>query len=148
MINVIVMEGRIVQDIDLKHLGAKGTPCVNNTIVCNWWTGKAAASTYMDFVVWGKVAENLAKYCRKGSKITLKGHMATNSYTNQQGMKINKLVLNVEELSLDPRESSQHPNVINGNNATFDQSIEQEGIADEFSSTPNIDIDESSLPFY
>lgn len=43
---------------------------------------------FINCVAWRKTAENLVKYCRKGSKIAVEGNIQTGSYTNNHGTRV------------------------------------------------------------
>lgn len=40
------------------------------------------------FVAWEQKAEIIEKYCHKGSKISVEGHIQTGSYENREGKKV------------------------------------------------------------
>lgn len=42
---------------------------------------------FPNIVVWGKQAENINKYLKKGSKLALEGHVQTRNYEDQNGQK-------------------------------------------------------------
>ncbi len=43
---------------------------------------------FISCVAWGKTAENIATYFKKGQRIAVSGHIQTGSYENQQGQRI------------------------------------------------------------
>lgn len=43
---------------------------------------------FISCVAWGKTAENIANYFKKGNRIAIVGHIQTGSYENQQGQRI------------------------------------------------------------
>lgn len=46
------------------------------------------ATDFFDCVVFGRVAEALAKYCKKGNRIIVTGTIQTGSYKNKDGVNI------------------------------------------------------------
>ena len=66
--NKITLIGRITKDLELKHIGEKNTANVKfNLAVDNYENGQKGAD-FIPVTVWGKQAENLCKYCGKGSQ--------------------------------------------------------------------------------
>lgn len=43
---------------------------------------------FISCVAWGKTAENIDNYLKKGQRIAVSGHIQTGSYENQQGQRI------------------------------------------------------------
>ncbi|MDU1409802.1 single-stranded DNA-binding protein [uncultured Finegoldia sp.] len=43
---------------------------------------------FISCVAWGKTAENIDNYFKKGQRIAVSGHIQTGSYENQQGQRI------------------------------------------------------------
>ncbi|MFL2020555.1 single-stranded DNA-binding protein, partial [Weissella hellenica] len=84
-------------------------------------------SDFINFVIWGKSAENMAKMTAKGSMIGLEGSMQTRSYENNQGQKVYVTEVNVRNFSLleskeqtEQRKQGGQGNFNQGNN--FNQS--------------------------
>lgn len=57
-------------------------------------------SDFINFVIWGKSAENMANMTAKGSMIGLEGSIQTRSYENNQGQKVFVTEVNVRNFSL------------------------------------------------
>lgn len=73
--------GRITKDIEVKYTTRK-------TAVCNITIATQTAGKDVDFipvVVWGVQAENLAKYCYKGSLISVIGRLTSRKYEDAEG---------------------------------------------------------------
>ena len=78
--------GRITKDLELKHIGEKNTANVKfNLAVDNYENGQKGAD-FIPVTVWGKQAENLCKYCGKGSQIAVNGALKIRSY-DKDGVK-------------------------------------------------------------
>lgn len=43
---------------------------------------------FISCMAWGKTAENIGNYFKKGQRIAVSGHIQTGSYENQQGQRI------------------------------------------------------------
>ena len=84
--NKVTLRGRITKDLELKHIGEKNTANVKfNLAVDNYENGQKGAD-FIPVTVWGKQAENLCKYCGKGSQIAVNGALKIRSY-DKDGVK-------------------------------------------------------------
>src|SRR5699024_9457075 len=87
MLNRTVLVGRMVKDLDLRYTQA-GKAVGNVSIAVNRPFKNASGENEADFipiVVWGKQAENLANYMKKGSQIGVDGRIQTRTYENNEG---------------------------------------------------------------
>ena len=140
MINKVIIEGRLAYDPELKHYGAKNTSNVTNTLCCSWYQNAKNQSTFIKVVFWGRVAENIANYCSKGSKVVCIGRLVNNKYTNKNGVEVNEIQLIVEETSFEPKRTND--------NVQIDSSLvfnEDESIVSPDKIMTN---DDEGFPFY
>ena len=85
-LNNVVLVGRLTKDPELRNLDkdlvtASFSLAVNNP-------GKNSQDKTASFIpctVWNGTAENLCKYCSKGSLIAIEGRLSQHSYTDKQG---------------------------------------------------------------
>lgn len=84
--NVIVLKGNIATDIELRHT-KEGTPVATFNLAVQRMNDREKAD-FFPIVVWDKQAENIDKYCSKGSPILIKGRLQTRSYDNANGQKV------------------------------------------------------------
>ena len=129
MINKVVIEGRLAFDPELKHYGAKNTSNVTNTLCCSWYQNAKNQSTFIKVVFWGRVAENIANYCSKGSRVVCIGRLVNNKYTNKNGVEVNEIQLVVDETSFEPKRTND--------NVQIDQSV--------FSEDKSLDLEEKVI---
>ena len=89
--NVFIITGRLTADPTLKQINqTNGTTTVCNfTVAENDISNKNADGTpktyFWDCSVFGKQAENLVKYQRKGAMVGVKGRMQRQQYTSKDG---------------------------------------------------------------
>ena len=142
MINRTIIEGRLAFEPELKHLGAKNTSNVTNTLCCSWYQNAKNQSTFIKTVFWGRIAENIANYCSKGTKVTCIGRLVNNKYTNRSGVEVNEIQFVVEEASFEPKK--------NNSNVQVDSSIinETEHFEPTIETSDIIPGDDDPLPFY
>lgn len=78
--------GRITKDIELRTT-SNNKSLSQFTIAINEGYGEEQRTNYIDCTVWGKQAENMSKYCSKGSLIAIEGRLQTGSYEDKEGTK-------------------------------------------------------------
>ena len=87
--NKVMLIGRITHDLDLRYTPS-GTAVLQFNIAINRpkdENGEQKAD-FPTIVVWGKQAENLNKYQKKGSQIGIIGRVQTRNYDNNEGKKV------------------------------------------------------------
>lgn len=128
--------GNITRNLELKYT------TTNKAIIETCIAIKRGFTDETDFIniqVWGKQAENLAKYCGKGSKIAIDGELRIDSFDGRDGKKVYKtyiLVGSVEFLDTKKKE-----NKVEEKQEAVDNSDVFQDFANE------IEIEESMLPF-
>ena len=87
--NNVSLVGRITKDPELRTI-ASGSMTTTITVAINRRFTSQSGEREADFipvVVWNKQAENVAKYCQKGSQVGVTGRIQTRSYDAQDGTK-------------------------------------------------------------
>lgn len=87
--NKVILIGRLARDPEMRTT-ASGTPVTRFTIaVSRPFTnqGGEREADFISCVAWRRQAENIAKYCTKGSQVALEGRIQTGSYDGQDGTK-------------------------------------------------------------
>ena len=98
--NKVILMGRLTRDPEVRYTSgetslaiAKYTLAVDRKIRKD---GDATAD-FIPCVVFGRSAEFVEKYFRKGLKIAIVGHIQTGSYTNRDGQKVYTTEVVVED---------------------------------------------------
>ena len=87
--NKIVLIGRLVRDPELRITPGTGTAISRFTIAVNRRKkedGRQEAD-FIPCISWGKQAENIANYQRKGNQIGICGRIQTRNYDGKDGIK-------------------------------------------------------------
>ena len=90
MINRVVLIGRLTRDPELRRT-PQGDAVTSFTLAVNRnYTDKDGQqqADFINCVVWRKPAENVERYCSKGSLVGVEGRIQTRSYDNSQGQKV------------------------------------------------------------
>ena len=112
MINRVVLVGRMTKDPELRRT-AKGEAVTSFTLAANRNYTSRDGQQQADFincVVWRKPAENVERYCSKGSLVGVEGKIQTRSYDNAQGQKVFVVEVVCDSVQfLDTRQHDQAP---------------------------------------
>lgn len=93
--NRVDIIGRLTRDAELKS-SASGMSYYRNGIAVDR-KGKDAGTDFFNILAFGKTAEFLEKYFRKGSKVGISGHLQSGEYTKQDGTKVTTVEIVVDE---------------------------------------------------
>ena len=87
--NKAILIGRLTRDPEMRTT-ASGTTTTSFTVaVTRTYTNQNGEreADFINCVAWRKQAENIAKYCQKGSQVAVEGRIQTRSYDAQDGTK-------------------------------------------------------------
>ena len=104
MYNKVIMIGNLTRDIDLKYLPS-GSVVAKSSIVTSYkyksQDGSAKEETcFLEFTIFGRIAEVANQYLRKGSKVLLEGRLIYESWVGQDGFTKNRHILRVDEMKM------------------------------------------------
>lgn len=139
--NRVILMGRLVRDPEIRYSqGEKSTAVARFSLAVDRKFKQEGQPTadFINCLAFGKRAEFLEKYCKKGTKLVVEGSWQTGSYTNKDGQKVYTnecLIENCEfaESKNSSSENNQNPTPSNVN-------------SDGFMNIPD-GIDDSELPF-
>ena len=110
--NVFSGIGRLTKDVDMKYT-PNGLAVARFTIAINRPFKNENGNYEADFincVAFGKRAETIAQYARKGHRIGITGSIMTGSYENTQGQKVYTTDVNVTGFTfLESAQKTQKP---------------------------------------
>lgn len=101
--NLVVLMGNLTRDVELRFT-PKGTAVGKFGLAVNrkWSTEsgeKKEEVCFVDCDVFGRTAENLAQYCKKGASIHIQGRLSFQQWDDKQtGQKRSKLVVVAESV--------------------------------------------------
>ncbi len=171
MYNKVMMIGNLTRDIELKYIPsgaaiAKGAIATSHKFKTQ--TGEQKEEVcFLDFSVFGKSAEILNQYVRKGSKVMLEGRLVFEQWVAQDGTNRSRHTLRVDVFKfLDSKADSANMNNGGYNNDQMsasnsynntppaqqpynNQNAQQQGgmNAPQAQNIPEINIDEDEIPF-
>lgn len=89
MMNRVVLVGRMTRDPELRRTPS-GASVTSFTLALNrnYNSQDGQQADYINCVVWNKIAENVERYCSKGSLVGVDGRLRSRSYDNAQGQRV------------------------------------------------------------
>jgi single-strand DNA-binding protein len=158
MYNKVIMIGNLTRDIELKYIPS-GAAIAKSAIATSHkyktQTGEQKEEVcFLDFNVFGKSAEILNQYVRKGSKVMLEGRLVLEQWTAQDGTNRSKHSLRVESFKfLDSKSDSNNTNMQQNYNPAPQYNNQHQGGTEynapvqQEQKVPEIDIDMDEIPF-
>lgn len=89
MINKCILVGRLTRDPELRITNT-GNEVTSFTLAMNrnYNSSDGQQADYINCICWNKLANNVEKYCAKGSLVGIEGRLRSRSYENSQGQKV------------------------------------------------------------
>lgn len=112
--NKVILTGRFTRDPEVRYTN-DGTSIARFSIAVNRRFVKEGSDQKADFlncVAFGKSAEFIEKYFRKGMKADLSGRIQTGSYTNKDGVKVHTTDIVVEEIEFGESKGSSQSQTV------------------------------------
>lgn len=99
-INHTVLTGRLIRDAELKYTPA-GAGVLNFSLASNYYAGpeKGEGVSYFDCTLWGKRAEALAQYLKKGKQVAIGGELRQERW-EKDGQKHSRVKVSVSSVVL------------------------------------------------
>lgn len=116
MANLVFITGRLTKDPELRYAGATQMAVCSFTLAVDRQVkkGEEKQADFPKVICFGKTAENLERFCHKGSMIGVQGRLQTGSYEKSDGSKVyttDVIADRIEFLSFDrgdePRDRQQ-----------------------------------------
>ena len=130
MINNVTLIGRMTRDAELKQTPSGQSVAVFNLAVNRNFKNSDGEreADFINCVIWGTSAENLANWTKKGALIAVVGRIQTRNYENQQGERVYVTEVVVEKFqTLEKKDSAANANSLYGQ-ATNVPDISDDGL--------------------
>lgn len=95
MVNRIILQGRLVKDIELKEVG--GFQMTEFTVAWSEKYKEAETKCFLRCKAWRSTAEFISKYFSKGQELIVEGRMVTEEW-EKDGQKQSRSICNVEKV--------------------------------------------------
>ena len=142
--NLVILTGRLTKEPELKH-GASGTAYCKFTLAVN----RIKKDDPADFIfcsAFGKTAELIAEYVKKGHQLGVQGRLQQDTY-EKDGEKISKTGVTVDKIEfLEGKKENETPTNSTGKNGRYDNKPPKDVIKGE-PKAEELDPDISDFPF-
>lgn len=147
MINNVVLQGKLGKDIDLKYTqSGKAVGSVSIAVTRDFKDANGNRETdWVNLVFWGKTAETVDNYFKKGDEILVIGRLQVRNYEDQQGNKKYITEIVVGNFSFPGGKSKESPQS-NSSSNSYSNNRNSKSKDDPFGSS-SIDIGDDDLPF-
>jgi len=140
MINRIILVGRLTRDPEMRKT-ASGLVVTTFTIAVDnrSRSGGEKSSSFIPVVCWNQLAENVAKYTRKGSLVGVDGRLTQRTYERREGGRAQVFEVIADTVQfLEPKGSD---------NTSVDTNDDYSQPEDDSRNLDSIDIVGNDLPF-
>ncbi|MDT2982750.1 single-stranded DNA-binding protein [Enterococcus casseliflavus] len=152
MINNVTLQGKLGKDIDLKYTqSGKAVGTTSIAVDRDFKNANGEKETdWVNIVFWGKTAETVANYFRKGDEILVVGRIQTRSYEDDSGSRkyVTEVVADKFSFTTGRKSQNTQDGGVSNSQTTNNASVQQNcsNVQSDPFSNSSIDIDDS-LPF-
>src|SRR5262245_60138798 len=90
-VNKVILVGNLGRDAELRYTPGGAAVAKFSLATTEKWTDKSGAlqerTEWHNIDLWGKQAETLSEYLRKGKQVYIEGRLQTDEYTDKEGTK-------------------------------------------------------------
>ncbi len=90
-LNRATVIGRLTRDPEVRSIPSGKSVCSISVATSRAWTDQAGQkqkeTEFHNIVLWGKLAEIVGQYLRKGARVYMEGRLRTREWTGQDGVK-------------------------------------------------------------
>lgn len=142
--NSVNLIGRLTKDPELRTTSS-GTTVLEASIAINEVRKGENVGMFFDFIAFGKTAELISTYVKKGEMLGISGKLTQSNYTDREGKNRSSIKITVNELTMLPQNRPPKKEV----KQWVDEDMKQEaknklGDIDKFA---EVQLDEGDLPF-
>ena len=90
-VNKVILVGNLGRDAELRYTPGGAAVAKFSLATTEKWTDKSGSqqerTEWHNIDLWGKQAETLTEYLRKGKQVYVEGRLQTDEYTDKEGIK-------------------------------------------------------------
>jgi single-strand DNA-binding protein len=90
-VNKVILVGNLGRDAELRYTPGGAAVAKFSLATTERWTDKSGGqqerTEWHNIDIWGKQAETLTEYLRKGKQVYVEGRLQTDEYTDKEGVK-------------------------------------------------------------
>ncbi len=138
--NRIVLVGRLTRDPELRRTNSDSSVASFTLAVYDRMkdANGQKTTTFIGVTVWNQQADNVAKFCRKGSLVGVDGRIRQRTYERRDGTKASVIEVIADSITFLEPKSKEIPN---------EEVPLDEPVHDENKNLDTIDVTDDDLPF-
>ena len=108
--NKVILMGRLTRDPETRYSGGDNQTAIARFGIAvdrRFKKGGDAEADFFNCTAFGKQAEFVEKYLKKGTKILLSGRIQNDNFTNRDGQKVTSVQIIAEEIEFAESKSAQ-----------------------------------------
>lgn len=117
-INIITMSGNLGKDPELKYFDS-GSCVTKFSIAGQIYRNKQKETVWLNCEVWGKFAEIVSEFCKKGQSVTVSGEFFMNEWDGQNGKESRPTCI-VKNIQLPPKQGQSNSQVYSSDDLVTD----------------------------
>ena len=88
--NTVCLIGRLTRDVETRYTATNNVQVSSFSLAVNrrFTKDNTQQADFINIVVWGKTAEFVSKYFKKGQQVAIRGRLSTRDYTDKDGKKV------------------------------------------------------------
>lgn len=122
--NKIILMGRLTRDPEIRYSQGENSMAVGRFSIAvdrKYQRDEDIKTDFFNCITFGKLAEFVEKYLKKGIKIVVTGRIQNNNYTNKNGEKVYSIQIIADEIEFaESKAASQRNNADNGQPSALD----------------------------
>lgn len=127
-VNKVILAGNLTRDPQLRYTPSQTAVCEFGLAVNRKWGSDNEEVCFIDITAWGKQAELIQKYLKKGSQLFVEGRLTLDRWEDRDGKKMSKLKVTLEQFQFvggkSGGKSPQDDGVQNGGKSPADDTIQ------------------------
>ena len=147
-LNKVFLYGNLTRDPELKALPSGGQVAnfglATNRTYKDKNGGKQEATEFHNIVAFGRTAEVIAQYCKKGRPIFVEGRITTRSWDGQDGKKNYRTEIVIENFQFGADGGKGAPGMSGGSSVSADEQPAPKGDEIQY---PDEEINPEDIPF-
>ena len=146
-LNKVTLIGNITKDIELKSLPSGNSVASFNLATNRIWKDnngqKQEQAEFHSIIVFGKQAETINQYCKKGDQLYVEGRLQTRSWDNAEGKKQYKTEIVLESFQFGNKNEKSETKPVEKTSQQKEEERPNETVYDEDGRALNVD----DIPF-
>lgn len=146
MSNICIFCGRSTKEPDVSYTTGDKPMCIAKFSLAVDRRGRDRGADFPNMIAFGKTGEFVEKYVKKGTKVVIRSHYQSGSYTNRDGVKVYTHDFIVDDIEFAESKAAASQNTEQTTQQTTQPNTQTGAGIDNYMNIPD-GIDDSEMPF-